>query len=117
MAYLAQAYMTDEMKALLPEAERALYENLPTWYTAAFALAVFAGLLGSLALLIRKKWATLLFIISLLGILGQMTYNFILSDNMDAYGLEGYIMPIMVLIIGIFLYLYSKKAKTNGWLN
>ena len=58
MAYLAQAFMTDDMKALLPEAEREMYENKPAWATAAFAFAVFAGLIGALALLLRKKWAT-----------------------------------------------------------
>ena len=61
MAYIRQAYMTDEVKDLLPEAERALYNNTPAWATAAFAFAVFGGLLGSLALLIRKKIANLLF--------------------------------------------------------
>ena len=117
MAYLAQAYMSDEAKALLTEAQRELYDNQPAWYTAAFALAVFGGLLGSLSLLMRKKWAIPLFLISLLGIIAQMVYNFFLSNNMDSYGPGGYIMPIMVIIIGIFLYMYSKKAKTNGWLN
>ena len=62
MAYRAQAYMTDEAKALLPEAEQAMYSDIPAWATAAFAFAVFGGFLGSLALLLRKKWATSLFI-------------------------------------------------------
>lgn len=117
MAYLGQAYMTDEAKALLPENQRELYENVPAWATAAFAIAVFGGLLGSIAMLLKKKWAISLFLLSLLGILVQMTYNFFLSNNMDVYGPGGYIMPIMVIIIGIFLYMYSKKAKTNGWLS
>ncbi|MBV1922925.1 MAG: hypothetical protein KUG68_02735 [Flavobacteriaceae bacterium] len=117
MAYIGQAYMTDDAKALLPEAQRELYENVPAWATAAFAIAVFGGLLGSLALIIKKKWAIPLFLLSLLGVLVQMVYNFFLSNNMDVYGPGGYIMPIMVIIIAIFLYMYSKKAKTNGWLN
>ena len=83
MAYLTQAFMTDEAKALLPEAERAMYNDIPAWATAAFAFAVFGGLLGALAMLLRKKWATPLFIISLLGILVQMTYSFFVSDVME----------------------------------
>jgi uncharacterized membrane protein len=117
MAYLAQAYMTDEAKALLPEAERALYSNIPAWVTAAFAIAVFGGTLGALALLFRKKWATPIFIISLLGIIAQMIYNFFISGAMDVYGPGGMIMPVMVLIIGFFLVWYSKKATANGYLN
>jgi uncharacterized membrane protein len=117
MAYLGQAYMTDDEKALLPEAERALYSDIPAWATAAFAFAVFGGLLGAIAILLRKKWATPLFIISLLGILVQMIYNFFISGAMDVYGPGGMIMPVMVLIIGFFLVYYSKKATANGWLN
>lgn len=117
MAYLGQAYMTDEEKALMPEAEQALYTDIPAWVTAAFALAVFGGLLGALALLLRKKWATPIFLISLLGIIVQMIYNFFISGAMDVYGPGGMIMPVMVLIIGFFLVWYSKKATANGWLN
>lgn len=117
MAYLGQAYMTDEDKALLPEAEQALYTDIPAWVTAAFAIAVFGGLLGALALLLRKKWATPLFLISLLGIIVQMIYNFFISGAMDVYGPGGMIMPVMVLVIGFFLVWYSKKATANGWLN
>ena len=55
MAYLGQAYMSDDALAALPEAEQALYANVPAWATAAFAIAVWGGLLGCLALLLRKK--------------------------------------------------------------
>jgi len=116
MAYLNQAYMTNEAKQLLPEAERALYDNVPAWATAAFALAVFGGLLGSLSLLLRKKIANLLFTISLIGIIVQMGYNFLISNSMEVYGPGSMVMPIMIIAIGIFLFMYSKNANTKGWL-
>ncbi|VAW11040.1 hypothetical protein MNBD_BACTEROID03-2112 [hydrothermal vent metagenome] len=71
MAYLAQVNMTDETLAALPEAERALYENQPIWATMAFAIAVWGGALGSLALLLRKRWARAVLLISLIGIIVQ----------------------------------------------
>jgi hypothetical protein len=37
-AYLGQAYMTDEMKAALPEEQLQLMESTPAWVTAAFAM-------------------------------------------------------------------------------
>lgn len=55
MAYLTQAYKTDEANALLPEAEKTHYDNNAIWATAAFAIAVFGGVLASIALLMRKK--------------------------------------------------------------
>lgn len=117
MAYLGQAYMTDEVRDALPEAQRALYENVPSWVTAAFAVAVFGGLLGCLLLLLRKKMATSVLMLSLIGIIVQMVYNFFMSNAAEAYGPGGMIMPIMVLVIGFFLVWFSKNATAKGWLS
>ena len=117
MAYIAQAYMTDEVLAALPQDEQALYQNIPAWVTAAFATAVFGGALGALLLLLRKKLAKLLFIVSFLGILVQMYHSFFMSKNFDVYGPGAAIMPIMVIIIGVFLIIYTRKSAEKGWLS
>ncbi|MGB5205651.1 MAG: hypothetical protein WBN63_15820, partial [Eudoraea sp.] len=57
MAYLGQAYMTDEMKAGYTSDQLALMESTPAWVTAAFAIAVWGGLLGCIVLLLRRKLA------------------------------------------------------------
>ncbi|WP_428740278.1 hypothetical protein [Tenacibaculum sp.] len=116
MQYLTLAYMTDDMRAALPEAERALYENIPAWVTAAFAVAVFGGLLGSIFLLMRKKVAKTAFLLSLIAIIVQMSYNLFMSRAAEVYGPGGIVMPIMVIIIGVFLLLYSKRSTEKGWL-
>ena len=64
VAYLKQAYLTEEALAKLPEADQMYYTNVPAWVTAAFAIAVFSGTFGCIALLLRKKLATILLIIS-----------------------------------------------------
>lgn len=110
-AYLAQAFMTDEMKALLPETEREMYENKPAWATAAFAIAVFAGLIGAIGLLMRKGWTSTLFIISLLGILAHQVYIFFVSGAMDGANASQMIMTILVTLIGFLLVWYSKSLR------
>jgi hypothetical protein len=117
MAYLAQVYMTPEAIALLPEAEQALYANIPAWYTAAFATAVFAGALGCLLLVVKKKLAGPVLILSLVAVLAQMYYNFFVSDSMDVYGPGAAVMPLMVLIISFLLVGLASKAKNSGWLS
>jgi uncharacterized membrane protein len=110
LAYLMQAFMTAEAVDALPtEAERALYSNIPAWYTAAFATAVFTGLLASILLLLKKRFATSLFMISLIAILVQMYYNFFISKAMEVYGAKRAIMPILVIILAFFLLWYSRK--------
>ena len=116
-AYLQQQYNTEAFQnEITPEQLEMVYAT-PSWAIAAFALAVFGGLLGSLALLLRKKVANILFTISLLGILAQMTYNFFLSNSTEAYGPGDMIMPIMIVVIGIFLFMSSKSSINKGWLN
>lgn len=111
MAYLVRAFMTDEVIAALPEEQQAEFLiEYPTWYTAAFALAVFSGALGCLSLLIRKKWAYFLFIISTLGAIAQHTYIFM---NIEEVSL---IMPIMIIVVCILLILFSKTSIAKGWL-
>ena len=116
-AYIAQVNMSDEIIAALPEAERALYENVPAWVTGAFAIAVFGGALGCLLLLLRKKLATSVLIISLIGIIAQMIYNFGMSKAAEVYGPGGMVMPAMVVLIGVFLVWYAKQATAKGWLS
>lgn len=111
IAYLAQAFMTDEMKALLPETEKEMYENKPAWATAAFAIAVFAGLIGAIGLLMRKGWTTTLFLISLLGILGHQVYIFFISGAINGANPSQMIMPLLVTVIGFFLVWYSKSLR------
>lgn len=116
-AYLQEAYMTAEDLAALPPDQQAFYENAPAWVTGAFALAVFGGALGCLLLLLRKKLATFVLIISFIGILAQMSYNFFISKSMEVYGPGEMIMPVMVIVVGVFLVWYSKKMQTQGILS
>ncbi len=115
--YLSAAYMTADDLAAMPAEVQALYENIPAWVTAAFALAVFGGALGCILLLLRKKLATFVLIISFVSILAQMTYNLLMSKALDVYGPGGIIMPVMVIVIGAFLVLYSKEMKSQGILS
>lgn len=116
-AYLTQVSTSSEQLAeTYPAAEIAILSSAPTWVTAAFAIAVFVGLSGVLALLARKSWARLLFIVSLLAVLAQHFWTFALSGLLDIVGPERLIMPIVVVIICIFQIWYARNATNRGWL-
>ena len=53
--YLDQVFMTDKVLETLPKEQQILYQDISAWVTAAFAIAVFSGTLGSLLLLLKKK--------------------------------------------------------------
>ena len=115
--YLDQAFMTDKVLETLPKEQQILYQDVPAWVTAAFAIAVFSGTLGSLLLLLKKKNASTFFIISFLGIMGQMSYGLLIDQNSDSYGPMGIAMPIMIIAFGGYLIWYSRKANEHRWLS
>lgn len=115
--YLTQAFMTDEILASLPQDQQLMYQEVPAWVTAAFALAVFSGTLGALLMLLKKKIATTFFILSFIGIISQMSYGLLINENTDSYGPMGLLMPFMIISIGGYLIWYSKKAAEYTWLS
>jgi hypothetical protein len=115
--YLDQAFMTDKVLEVLPKEQQILYQDVPAWVTAAFAIAVFSGTLGSLLLLLKKKNASTFFIISFLGIMGQMSYGLLIDQNSDSYGPMGIAMPIIIIAFGGYLIWYSRKANEHRWLS
>ena len=118
MAYLGQAFITDEIKATMPVEQVTLLENTPAWVTAAFAFAVWGGVLGCIALLLRKKWAKPVLVISLVGLLVQLGYSFFMTNALEVYGpAQGMVMPIVLLLIGVGLVLFANSARKKTWIN
>ena len=91
-------------------------EDRPAWATGAFAITVFGGALGCLLLLLRKSFATYVFIASLLGVIVTMTH---------ALGMAGSTIdftPVLIgtsmsLVVAAFLIWYSKQAERKGWIS
>jgi hypothetical protein len=116
MAYVMEVTKTEEAIAALPAAEQALYAEIPAWATAAFALAVFGGALGCVALLLRKSWAVPLFVVSLIALCIQMYHSLFMIDSIAVYGPGSAVMPAMVVLIAIALLVASRRWSTRGWL-
>lgn len=114
--YISQAYMTEDIKALLEDGQRQYMETVPAWTTAAFAIAVFTGFFGCLLLMFRKKLAKTLLLISLIGVIVQMSHGF-MSEIKDVYGPGGIAMPIIIIGLSVFLVWYSKSVDKKGWLS
>ena len=86
---------------------------MPSWFTAAMATSVFAGLLGCVGLLMLKGWSRLLLALSLLAILAQDYAVF----NTGATGGDVLMMPAIVTVIGLVLAYVSHMGVKRGWLN
>ena len=115
--YLGQVLMTDEVLKSLPKEQQLMYQDVPSWVTAAFAVAVFSGTVGAIFLLLKKKVSSIFFKLSFVGIIIQMTYGLLISENTNSYGPLGLVMPLMIIAIGGYLIWYSKKAAKHRWIS
>lgn len=115
-AYLMHVMMPPEALAAMSEAERALYTTAPSWVTGAYAVAVFGGALGSVGLLLRKTWATFVFVVSLVGILAQMGYTLLVQNTIEVMGIGIVVMPLVIIAIAIYLVWFSRNAAKVGHL-
>lgn len=109
-AYLQQAYNTEAYQEMYTAEQQEIVANLPTWVTAAFAIAVFAGAIAALLLLLRKKLAAKLWILSLIAVILQMGY---LLVNGHASSI---VMTIMIIALAFIFVWFSKMSASKGWL-
>lgn len=116
MQFFMEVMRSPEDIAVLPDAERLLYDNYPMWAQVAFGAAVFGGFLGSIFLLLKSKWARLLFIVSLVGIVIQMYHSIYVAKATDVYGPGAVVMPIMIILIGITAIVLTNYFLKKDWL-
>lgn len=119
MFYYQQSTLTPEvmMDAGLTAQQIAHITNTPAWAHAGYAIAVNAGVLGALLLLLRKAWAVPLFYISLAGALVQDLDAFVMRDAVQAWGTAAVALPLVVILICVFEIWYARSAKAKGWLS
>lgn len=115
--YIGHVTMSPEALAKMTEVQQEFFVATPSWATAAFAIAVNAGVLGSLFLLLRKSWAVPMFVLSLLAIIAQDVDAYLMRDAFAILGVNGIIIPSMVFVIAVALLLYARAAKDRRWLS
>ncbi len=100
----------------LNQEQRKLFEAMPTWAIVCFGVATVGGTLASLGLLIRRKWAKSLFVISLIAMIAQFI-NWLFIQKAPEVFPDSYTMPVVVVIVGILLIFFSNKAVQESWLS
>lgn len=96
------------------EAMADVRDQYPAWSKAAYAIAVWGGLLASIMLLLRKGWALPLFVVSVVAAVISFIWGLTNADAKAAAGTTGFVMPVIVVAIGLFEVWWSKRQKTSG---
>ena len=116
LAFASDLSISAEDIAKLPDAQQALYAARPAWAVAATAIAVIGGALGCLFLLLGKRWAFAVLLLSLIGIIVQDYGLFVVANAATLAGPVAVAMQTIVLLVGVGLVLLSRKGIARGWL-
>jgi len=116
LAYFQQISMSAQEFAALPQQQQDLMVNQPSWVMAAFAVAVFSGFVAAIALLLRKRVAVRLFLLSLLAVIVQFSSYFIIDGYLEFIAGQGWTMPILIIIFAIGFAWIARRAEQQGLL-
>ncbi len=117
MIYLMTVSATPEQMAQqYSAAEIAFMDAVPAWATSAHAIAVTAGVLACVLLLLRKSLALPLFVVSLVALLVQDLNMFVVEDVVGLFGMLPAYIQGTVFLVAIALIWYTRAAKSRGLL-
>ena len=91
-------------------------DSFPIWAQFGWGLGVWMGVLGSILLLARSRYAVHAFALSLVGMVLSFGYQYTGAAPMPGNADEGAMafMPFVIAIIGIALLLYARAMAKKG---
>lgn len=108
-------YLASMMPEVDPNAMLAWVDAFPIWAQFGWGLGVWAGLLGSLLLLMRNRWAELTLGLSLVGAVLGLGYQIIAAPPIPgATGGMMEVMPYVIIAIALALFLYARAMRAKG---
>jgi hypothetical protein len=90
------------------------FYGFPAWFTAFWALAVWGGVLAAVLLLMRRKLAVTVFLISFLCMVVTSIYSYGLKGGAEIMGPTGLFFSVVIFVVALGLFLYSRKMARKG---
>ena len=102
------------MSAFTPE-QLAFFYRLPGWVIAAWAIAVWGGILGALLLLLRRRLAVWVFLVSLVAMVVTTIHNYVLSNGLEIFADAGsHALTAAIFVIALGLFIYARAMSKRG---
>ncbi len=99
----------------LPEKYANFVDSRPVWATAGFGVSAAASVLGSIGLLLRRRWAYQTFLVAFLGMLVTLLFAAPVQVVSGKFSVAELILSVvMPLAISIFLVWYSGRSREAG---
>ena len=113
--YMTQTRNMEYLSQFTPD-QIAYFTSFPSWMQAAWAFGVWGAVLGSILLLLRSRWAVLVFGISLLGLIVSTIWQ-MFGSEINAFAMMGPLeMAFMgaIWVVAIALLSYARRMQARG---
>lgn len=108
-------YLAGMMPDADPQAVLAWVDGFPLWAQFGWGLGVWMGLLGSILLLVRSRYAFGAFGLSVIGAVLGLGYQLAIAPPMPGMaGPMATIMPIVIILVAAGLTVYARAQKASG---
>jgi hypothetical protein len=105
---------TPEIVATWPAEQQAAFEAMPRWNFLPFGVGTIGGVLGAIGLLLGRRWAVPVFLLSLLGIVIHFSAYYLTTPAWELSGMMSAVFPLLIALVGLFLWWYARRASARG---
>jgi hypothetical protein len=110
-------YLASAMPGVDPNATLAWIDAFPIYAQIGWALGVWLGLLGSVLLLLRSRWAVWSYGLSRGGAVLGLGYQVALAPpRAGAEGAMFTLLPYVIILVALGLFLYARAMERKGLL-
>ncbi len=104
------------MRLAAPEQAAGSGAALPGWLDAVFGLSVIAGTAGSVGLLLARRWAPALLLVSFVAVAVQLVAGYVFAPLWASTGAAGAAVSGLLLLMVGAIWSFSRAAARRGWL-
>lgn len=116
LMFWKQVTLTPEAVAALPPEQQQIHAAMPDWVYVLFGIAVIAGVLGVLGLLLKRRWARPLLLLSFLAVTTQMVSAYATTPAWALTGAASAAFPLLLIAVALLLWLFARRASARGWI-
>ena len=102
--------------AALPLDQRAALDAEPAWVTGAYGLAVWTGLAGALLLVLKRRAAEWLLLVSLVAAFVWLAGLILVTRLREAMSANDLLVALGVTAITWTIYWFARHSRMRGWL-
>ena len=108
-------YLSSAMPSVDPNAMLAWIDSFPIYAQIGWGLGVWMGLLGSILLLLRNRWAVWSYGLSMLGAILGLGYQIALAPPLAGADRPiDKMMPFVIIIAAVALFLYARAMEKRA---